>query len=327
MTRRDAVLALLAFYTAPLIVRAQQSAKPARIAWLGLTSPEGAGYLVDAFKQGMRELGYIEGKNFVFEVRWAFGKAERLPDLAKELVALKPDVILAATTAAVQAAQRATVTIPIVAATSADPIRSGVVRSRARRSRDNVTGRSGIYTETSPKTLELLLAVVPKLTRVAVLVNFSNPFHAMTLKNLQTAAQSVGMSMLSISAQTSAEIEDAFRRMIRENVKAAIVPSDSFFLQQRRQIAELASKRRMPTIFVYRENVEAGGLMSYGPDLAQYFRHAATYVDKILKGGKPGDLPVEQPTTFELVVNLKAAKALGITIPKELLLLADRVIE
>lgn len=260
----------------------------------------------------------------MFEFRWAMGKAERLPDLANELVALKPDVIVVPTTATARAVQQATATIPIVFVSVPDPVGSGFVKSLARPG-GNITGLSNLTADTSPKQLELLLAIMPKLPRVAVLWNPTNM--SASLKNFQTAAQSVSVNVLSVEARTPAEIENAFGRMIRENVRALVVLSDALFFLQRRQIAELASKNEMPSVFATRENVEAGGLMSYGANLAENYRRAATYVDKILKSAKPGDLPVEQPRTFELVINMKTAKALGLKIPQSILLRADRVIE
>ena len=326
MNRRDAVLVLLALGTAPLTAFPQQPAKPARIAWLSLGRPEEGGQGVDAFKRGMRELNYLEGKHFVFDFGWARGKAERLPDLAKELVARQPDIILTGVTVAVLSAQRATTTIPIVMVTPGNPVESGLVKSLARPG-GNITGLTNISVELSPKLLELLLAAVPKLSRIAVLSNPSAHTPAAMLQNIQAAARKIKMGIVQIEAQTPTEIESAFEKMTRARAEAAIVLGDVFFYLQRRQIAELTLKHRMPAIFMLREHVESGGLMSYGVDIADLYRRAATYVDKILKGAKPADLPIEQPMTFDLVINLRTAKALGLTSPQSLLLRADTLIE
>jgi putative ABC transport system substrate-binding protein len=304
--------------------RAQQAAKPARIAYLNFGSPETHGHFLEAFKQGMRALGYVEGKNIVFEIRWAMGKAERLPDLAKELVAFKPDVIAALGGPQARAMQQATTTIPIVIATISDPVGLGLIKSLARPG-GNITGLSTLAADHSPKLLELLLAVVPKLSRVAVLMGFDSG--RAQLKNLQTAAQTVGVNVLVIEVQTPAGIENAFERMAKENIRAVIAVPSVLFTFQRRQIAELAIKNWIPLVFTIREFPEAGGLMSYGSNLAEQNRRAAIYVDKILKGATPEDLPVEQATTFELVINLKTAKALGIIVPQSLLIRTDEVIQ
>jgi putative ABC transport system substrate-binding protein len=307
------------------LAEAQQPTKTARIAVLGFTTPEGAGFAIAALKQGLQELGYVEDRNAVFEIRWAGGKRERLSDLAKELVALKPDVIVATSTVTALAARRATTTIPIVVASAADPVGGGLVKSLARPG-GNVTGLSNLSADFSPKLLEFLLAVVPRLSLVAVLSNSSNPINATIVRNIQIEAQRLNLNVLLIEAQAPAEIENAVARMARENAGALVVLSDPLFIGQRRQIAELASRNRMPSAFGVREHVEAGGLMSYGQNLPAQFRRAATYVDKILKGAKPADLPIEQATKLELVINLKTAKALGITIPQSVLVRADEVI-
>jgi putative ABC transport system substrate-binding protein len=317
--------AVLALGAVPLATRAQQPAKPARIAWLGFSSPEAVGHLIDAFKQGLRELGHIEGKNVLFEFRWALGKAERLPDLAKELVALKPDVIVVTTTASALAMQHATTTIPIVMTSLDDPVASGLVKSLARPG-GNITGFANLNVETQPKLIELLLTVIPGLSRVALLRNPSNPTHG-NLLNLQTVAQKMNVKLVLMEAQAPADIEYAFALMSREHTGAVIVHADSFFLQQRRQIAELVSRNRIPSIFASREYLEPGCLMSYGVNLSDQFHQSATYVDKILKGAKPADLPVGQPTKSELVINMKTAKALGLIIPQSMLLHADEVIQ
>jgi putative ABC transport system substrate-binding protein len=321
MNRRDALLALLAVGTAPLASHAQQPIKQARIAYVGFGTP---GDLFQAFKQRMRELGYIDGNNVVFEERWAMGNAERIPGLTNEIVALKPAVIVAFTGATARAAQQATTTIPIVIATISDPVGYGLVKSLAHPG-GNITGISSLIGDYSPKLLELLLAVQPKLSRVAILLGFTTG--RAQLKNLQSAAQARGVNVLVIEVQTPAEIEHAFARMAHERVPAVIVLSSPIIAIQRRYIAELAIDNRIASVFPTRMFAEAGGLISYGPDHVDQARSAATFVDRILKGAKPSDLPVEQATTLELVVNLKTARAIEIPIPKELLLRADRVIE
>jgi putative ABC transport system substrate-binding protein len=324
MNRRDTLLALLAVGTAPLASHAQQPIKQARIAYVGLGTPEGNGYVFQPFKQRMRELGYIDGNNVVFEERWAMGNAERVPGLMNEIVALKPAVIIAFGGTSARAAQQATTTIPIVISMISDPVGYGLVKSLAHPG-GNITGISSLIGDYSPKLLELLLAVQPKLSRVAILLSFSTG--RAQLRNLQSAAQAGGVNVLVIEANTPAEIEHAFARMAHERVTAVIALSSVIFNMQRRHIAELAINNRIASVFTIKEFAEAGGLISYGPDITDQARSAATVVDKILKGAKPSDLPVEQATTLELVVNLKTARAIEISIPKEMLLRADRVIE
>jgi len=326
--RRDVIIAPgLYAIVLPIAAQAQQSSKPARIAVLASGSLETTGgQFVDVFKRRLRDLGYVEGKDVVYEIRWAHGKLERLPALAQELVTLNPDVILSMTGTAALAARQATTKIPIVFARSDDPVGIGLVNSLARPG-GNVTGLSSLAGDTSPKLLEFLLAAVPKLSRLAVLSQSSDPTTAPALKNLQTAAQSVNVNVIAIEASAPAEIDTAFARMTREHADAVSVSASHLFFVQRSQIADLAVKHRMPSIFALREHSESGGLMSYGQNLADSYQRAATYVDKILKGAKPGDLPIEQATRLELVINLKTAKALGLTIPSSLRARADEVIE
>jgi putative ABC transport system substrate-binding protein len=311
---------------APLAAHAQQPGKPASIAVLASGSPETTGHFIDAFIRRLRELGYVEGKDVVYETRWALGKLERLPELARELVALQPDVIFTATGSVALVARQATTQIPIVFAVADDPVASGLAKSLARPG-GNVTGLASLAGDTSPKLLELLLAAVPKLSRLAVLSQSTDPTTAAALKNLRTAAQSVNVNVITFEASTPAEIESAFARMAREHADAVFVSNSILFFSQRRQIADLALSHRIASIAVQREYPESGCLMNYGLNLADNFRGAATYVDKILKGAKPGDLPIEQATRFELVINLKTAKALGLAIPTSLRLRADEVIE
>ena len=274
----------------------------------------------------MRELGYVEGKNLAVEWRFADGKNERLPGLATELVQLKVDFILTAGEPPTGAAQKATTTIPIVMGNSIDPVGSGFVASLARPG-GNITGLSSLLGDLGPKHFEMLRSMVPRLSRVAVLMNPTNPGHAMILKSVQTAAQKSGAKLLPVQARNPQEIESAFSTMARENAEAVIVANDGVFAQDQRRIAELAAQHRLPSVTLRREYAEAGGLMSYGPSFLDQYRRAASYVDKILKGAKPADLPVEQPTKFELVINGKTAKALGLKIPQSLMISADKVIQ
>ena len=279
-----------------------------------------------AFPQGMRDLGYVEGKNLVIERRYADGKFDRLPELAAELVHLRVDVIVTAGTAATSAAEKATSTVPIVMGSTNDPVISGFVKSLARPG-GNITGISNLTVDLSTKDLEMLLSVVPKLSRVAVLVNPGNSAHASIVKTLQTSSLKTDVKILPLEARTPQEIESGFSTVAQQNAEAVVVALDTFLVQQGRQIGELATRYRMPSVFAVREHVDADGLMSYGPSLSDNFRRAATYVDKILKGAKPGDLPIEQPTKFEFVINMKTAKALGLTIPQSILMRADEVIQ
>jgi len=309
---------------APLACFAQpQRSRTARIGVLESTST--STNQRELLLTGLRELGYVEGKNIIIEERWAEGKYERLPTLAAELVQMKVDVIVAAGSPAVQAAKQATTSIPIVMARIGDPIGSGFVASLSRPGR-NITGLSNINVEVSSKYLELLRAAVPKLSRVTVFGNPGNPNHPDFLKRIQATAKTTGVKVSPVEASTASQIAAAFGTMKKERAGALIVLPDPFFRAQARRIAELAAQHRLPTMFFIGETVEAGGLMSYGPNLAEQYYRAATYVDKILKGAKPGDIPVEQPTKFELVINMKTAKALGLTM-QDLLFRADKVIE
>ena len=314
----------------PRVSFAQAPGKVARIGFLGARSrstPSNPDVYYEGFLQGMRDLGYVEGRNLVIEWRFAEGKYERLPGLAAELAKLKPDVLVCHATPPAQALQRATSTIPIVVVSVADPVGSGLVASLGRPGK-NITGMSNIASDTGPKQLELLKNVVPKLSHVAVLLNPGTPFHAQFLESVRITAQQLGVKVLRVDARTSEEIETGFAAMKRERVDGLIVVADSFLTGSKaRMIAELAVKNRLATMGPFPEDALAGDLISYGPDVADIYRRAAIYVDKILKGAKPGDLPMEQPTKLELVVNLKTARALGITIPQSVLLRADRVIE
>jgi putative ABC transport system substrate-binding protein len=328
MTTRRQLLSFLGAgaLAAPLGCLAQ--GKVWRVGFLALrhVDPVDTDYYYGPFRQGMRELGYVEGRNLTIEWRSAEGKSERLPGLAADLVQRKVDVIVTAGTPATGAAQKATATIPIVIVNANDPVGSGFAKSLSRPGA-NITGLSNLAVDISPKTLEIMLGIVPRLSQVAVLVNPSNASHAAILKGTQAAAQKLNIRVLPAEAQAPQEIERAFSAMAREHAGAVIITIDAFFIQQGRQIAALAAKHRLPSMSGSREYVEAGGLVSYGQNLADNYRRSAAYVDKILKGARPGDLPMEQPETFELFISRKAAKALGITIPDSILLRADRVIE
>ena len=298
-----------------------------RVGVLNQGSPPAPGSQPGSLTRALRDLGYIEGRNIVVDRRWAEGKNERYSSLATDLVALKPDVIVADTTPAVIAAKRATATIPIVMVFPSDPVGSGLVTSLARPG-GNVTGVTSIETELQVKGVELLHAVVPTATRMAVLMS-DNPVHPSQLKTIQGAAKSFGLTVLPTMVRSSEDFEEAFRSMVKQKAGALNVLGGPPFGARANQekLAELAAKAKLPTMFRDRSFVEAGGLLSYGANLLKTWRLVATYIDKILKGAKPADLPVQQPTEFELVINLKTAKALGLTIPPSVLGRADQVIE
>ena len=327
-TRREFLVATgLTTFSAPFASLAQQRpARIPRIGYIDTSSADIAGIRLDRLRAGLRDLGYSEGRNIVLEVRWAEGKYERIPVLAAELLKQELDVMVAAGPAAIQVVQRATSKIPVVIAASGDPLAFGFVASLSRPG-GNITGLSSITVDLSVKYLELLRVAIPKLSRVAVLMNPGHPRHPDYLKNIEAAAQASEVRVSAVQAGAASRIEAAFDVMKRDRTGALIVLGDGLFFSEAHRIAELALRHRLPTMFSTREPVEAGALMSYGPNLAEQFYRAATYVDKILKGAKPADLPVEQPTTIELVINLKTAKAIGLVVPQELLLRADKVIE
>jgi putative tryptophan/tyrosine transport system substrate-binding protein len=328
---RAALAAVLAFsvpLAAPLAAEAQQATKVARIGYL-LSNPAANPHLHEAFRQGLRDLGYVEGRNLVIEYRSAEGKLERLPALAAELVALKVDVIVAGGTPAALATKQATKTLPIVFTAVADPVTSGLVTSLARPG-GNVTGLSVLLPELVGKCLERLKQAVPEVSRVAVLWQpggLGERTEKDMLKRAEVAARALGVRLQFLEARGPADFDRAFSDMTRARAGALTVLASNMLLGERRRLVDLAAENRLPAVYTWRDFVDAGGLMAYGPDLADSFRRAATYVDKILKGAKPGDLPVEQPTKFELVINLKTAKALGLTIPPSLLGQADQVIQ
>jgi len=281
---------------------------------------------LEAFRQGLGELGYVEGQNIAIESRWAGGKDERLPALAAELVRSKVDVIVAQSGAATKAVQQTTRTIPIVMSLVNDPVGSGFVASLARPG-GNVTGLTMMAPDLVSERLQLLKEVIPKVSRVAVLRNPGNPASAAMLREAEAAARTLGVQLQSLEARNAQEIESAFAAMIRERTGAFLNLPDGLFFTQRRQIAELAVKGRLPSISGGSDYPNAGGLMGYGPNNSDLERRAATYVDRILKGARPADLPVEQPTKFDLVINLRTAKAIGVTIPPSLLQRADQIID
>ena len=303
---------------------AQQSASPRRIGvLLVISSPESIE--AQAFRQGLREAGYAEGRHVVIEWRSANGDYARIPELAGDLVQREVDVIVVQTTPAAHAVKRATSSIPIVMAFAGDPVGSGLVASLARPG-GNITGLSTMATELSAKRLQLLKEAMPRVARVAVLWNPDTPTYARAIEDLKTVAPSLSIELSFIRVRRADEIGPALSAVSRAHAEALYIIPDGFFFTHRMTLLKLASKARLPVIYGERHFADAGALMSYGPNVADLFRRSAEYVDKILKGAKPGDLPIEQPNTFELVVNLKTAKALGITIPESILLRADEVI-
>jgi ABC-type uncharacterized transport system substrate-binding protein len=305
---------------------AQQPTKIPRIGFLAFTKPAAVSARVAAFRQGLRELGYVEGKNIVVEYRYAEEKADRERELAAELARLKVDVIVATGPTVTRAAKEATVTIPIVFAQDGDPVASGFVASLARPG-GNITGLSSFNPELSGKRLELLKEIVPKLSRVTVIGNSTEPDNAQSLKEMELAAGALKVKLQYLDVLSSKDIETAFRAAAKGRADGVVMLGSVVFNTHRIQIVELAVKSRLPATYTRPEYVEDGGLMTYGPSINDLFRRAATYVDKILKGAKPADLAVEQPKKFELIINLKAAKQIGLTIPPNVLARADKVIK
>ena len=307
--------------------QAQQAVKVQRIGFLGATSPSVESTRVEAFRQGLRELGYVEGKNVVIEWRSSEGKEDRLPALAAELVRLKVDVIVTGGSTVTRAAREATSAIPIVMLQDSDPVGNGFVASLARPGR-NITGLASLRAELSGKQLELLKEIIPKLSRVAIFGTSTDPANAPSLRETELAAGTFGVKVQYLDVLNPKDIETAFRAAGKRRADAVLVLVAGPVANSRRtEFAQLAVKSRLPAIYYQREYVEAGGLMSYGVSVTDLDRRAATYVDKILKGRQPADLPVEQPTKFELVINLKTAKQIGLTIPPNVLARADKVIK
>jgi len=324
------LIALLAVtvLVAPRAGEAQQAASLPRIGFLNpgsLSEPRFPRFL-QAFRQGLRELGYVEGQNIAIEFRWAEGQYDRLPGLAAELVRLKVNVIVAGGGPAIQAARQATETIPIVMVGTADPVAAGFVASLARPG-GNITGLSLMLPELVGKQLELLKEVVPNVSRVALLGNPANPNYASLVRQAQDAARALGVRLQPLEARDPSEIDNAFAAITTERAGAVIVLADTMLVNHRTRIADHAARRRLPTVSGQSEHAEAGGLLAYGSSVSDGLRRAAAFVDKILKGARPGDLPIEQPAKFELVINLKAAKVLGLTIPQAVLQRADRVLQ
>jgi putative ABC transport system substrate-binding protein len=315
----------LGVFGAPLAAQAQ-TGKLYRIGFLGNTTAALEANLVGPFRQGLRDLGYVEGRNVVIEYRWAEGNYDRLPALIDELIALKVDVIVTAGTPATLAVKKATTSIPLVMVAVGDPVGTGIVPS-LNRPGGNITGLTSISPEMDGKRLELLREVVPGVSHIAVLWNAASPLQAVAEKQTQAAAQVLRMKVLSLGVRTLGEIDAALATIVREKPGALLVLADRLFLQHRAHIMDFATQQRLPGVHAYRELVEVGGLMSFGPSYADMHRRAAYFVDRILKGAKPADLPVERPGLFELVINLRTAKALGLTIPQSVLLRATEVIQ
>src|SRR5438128_10335030 len=329
MMERRTFMAMLTggLLTAPLAAEAQQAGRVPRIDFLSLTSPSDRPPLLDAFRQGLRELGWVEGQNIVIDYRYAEGRVDRLPDLAAELVRLKVDLIVSEYTQGATAAKNATGTIPIVMIAVRDPVGTGLIASLARPG-GNVTGVSGYAgLETVAKQLELLKETVPKIRCVAILSNPANAYHQLAIREVKVATRSLGVQLQLLEARGPNEFDGAFAAMATERVGALLVLSDAMLNSHRTRLAALAARSRLPAAYGVRESVEAGGLMSYGSSFLDLYWRSVTFVDKILKGAKPGNLPVEQPAKFELVINLKTAKALGLMIPPSLLQRADHIIE
>jgi putative ABC transport system substrate-binding protein len=326
MFRRDFINLLCgAATTWPLVARAQQVDRVRRIGFLG-GGTVSLQPIYNGLLQGMRELGYREGRDFVVEWRLADGQYERFIEFAAEMVRLKVEVIVVSTPAGVRPTQQVTTTIPIIMGYSTDPIGRGFVTSLARPG-GNVTGLASSLDDIVPKQIELLASAVPGLLRVGLLVNPGNPNTAPILESARASARQAGFVLLAVEAQTPDELEAALVTLTKERVGAVIVIADAFFNSHRRRLVELALQARLPTMFGQREYVQEGGLMSYGESLYEFYRRAANYVDKIFKGAKPADLPIEQPTLFKLVINRKTADALGVTIPPQLYSFADEVID
>jgi putative ABC transport system substrate-binding protein len=326
ISRRTLVAALTGgVLVAPLVAGAQPTKVP-RIGWLGGPARETAQPFVLPFLQGLRELGWVEGNSIIIEWRFAEGKAERLPDLAAELVRLRVELIVVPSTPTVVAAKKATATIPLVSVAGNDPIALGLVASLARPG-GNVTGlTSSLGPEIAGKQIDLLKEAIPQGSLVSVLWNPATPGNAVALREAETAARALGLELQPLEARRASEFDGAFAKMSAKRVGALLVLGDVLFLTHRKRLVELAARTRLPAMYGQREFVDDGGLLSYGAKLSATFRRAATYVDKILKGAKPADLPIERPTTFELIINSKTAKALGLTIPHSVLARADEII-
>jgi putative ABC transport system substrate-binding protein len=325
MRRRKFIILLGGAVASPLAARAQQPSRVPRIGFLFYGAPELA-LEIDAFRQGLRELGYVEGQNINVEYRFARGQVGKLPELAAELARLKVEVIVSPTTPASMAAKQATSTIPIVIAGVADPVGAGLV-TNFRRPGGNITGLASISAELGGKRLELLKGIVPDALRVGVLYNPDDRSNVLVLKELQAAAPAVGLELHPVEVRAASDFKDAFVKMGEQRVHAFFGAAGVLTYANRQMIVDLAANERLPAMWGHRQFVDVGGLMSYAVNFYDQCRRAAAYVDQILKGTKPGDLPVQQPTRFEFIINLKTAKALGVTVPTKLLALAEEVID
>ena len=308
----------------PVTARAQS--KIPRIGFLGNSTAALEANLLDAFREGLRELGYEEGRNIIIEYRWADGKYDHFPVLVAELIAAKVDAIVTAGTPAALAVKNATTTVPLVMVAVGDPIGTGLVPSLARPG-GNLTGLSSIAPDLEGKRLQLLREVTPALSYVAMFINSLNPFHVSSMKQAHEAAQAMGIKLQLHDIRKSEDLDEAFAAIRKERPDALLILADRVFLHNRERIVDFANEQRLPNVNAYKELVEVGGLMSYGPSYEDMHKRAAIYVDKILKGAKPADLPIEQPSKFTFIVNIKAAKTLGVTVPSQLLGLADQLIE
>jgi putative ABC transport system substrate-binding protein len=326
MRRREFISFLGSAAVWPLQARAQQPGKMPRVGFLGNSTAALEANLVGPFREGLRALGYEEGRNIAIEYRWAEGKYDRFPALISELSASNVDVIVTAGTPASLAVKKATTSVPLVMVAVGDPVGTGLVATLARPG-GNATGLSSIAPELEGKRLELLREIVPKLSHVAVFWNPTNAFHTSAMRQARAATQTLQIKLQELGVQKTEELDGAFKAILRERPDALFILADRVFLHNRVRMMEFAANNRLPSVNAYRELVEAGGLMSFGPSYPDMHRRAATYVDKILNGAKPADLPVEQPVKFVLVVNLKAAKALGVELPPTVLIRADEVIE
>jgi ABC-type uncharacterized transport system substrate-binding protein len=327
MKRREFITLLGgAVATWSLATHARAQAKIPRVGFMGNSTAALEANLVDAFREGLRELGYEEGHNIVIEYRWADGQYERFPALVTELIAAKVDVIVTAGTPAALAVKKATTTVPLVMVAVGDPVGTGLVPSLARPD-GNLTGLSSVAPDLEGKRLELLREIVPSVSRVAVFFNSVNPFHVASMRQAQVAGETLGIKVQQHDIRKSEDLDEAFAAIRKERPDALLILADRVFLHNRQRMMDFTQEQRLPNVNAYKELVEAGGLISYGPSYEDMHKRAAIYVNKILKGAKPGNLPIEQPTKFTLVVNLKAAKALGISMPPTVLSRADEVVE
>ena len=327
VVRRQFLIAAGVLFAAPLTADAQQTRRQYRVGYLTTSDPSAGDHLRGAFRRGLSELGWIEGQNIAIEYRWAEGKFERLPGLAADLARLKVDVIVVTTTQPALAAKKATRTIPIITVVISDPVATGLVTSLARPD-GNITGLTFVTgPEMGGKLLELLKGAVPQASRITALWNPTNPMHALLLREAENGARRLQVQLQPVAARDLDALEGAFAAIARARPDAILILPDPLFFNFRRRVLDFAAKNRLPAMYGWREPVEDGGLMAYGPDMVDLFHRAAIYVDKILKGAKPADLPIQRPTKFEFVINLKTARALGLTIPSSVLLSANKVIE